>query len=315
MLICCICCTRRVQISLPNEKRRNASELYNPFTVREVQEKFPYIPWVEYINALLPTGLDINENEVIIVSVPQFFEQLGKLLDQTPKRIVANYLMWRVTAFSSFFLTEELRKRQLIYSTAVSGKQEQEPRWKECIDITSGSLSISVGALYVRKHFKEDAKRTALEMVNGIRKEFEKILKEVPWMDEETRAAALNKVHAMSTHIGYPDEIMVNQKIEEYYENLEIDPNNYLLSVLNMNVFGTDYAFNKLRKPVNKTDWVSHSRPAIVNAFYSSIENSIRKCDFHSATLNLTSKLQFNRFILAHRIPCWNPSRSILLGR
>lgn len=262
---------------MPNEKRRNASELYNPFTVREVQEKYPYIPWVEYINALLPTGLDINEDEVIIVSVPQFFENLGKLLEQTPKRTVANYLMWRVTAFSSFFLTEELRKRQLVYSTAVSGKQEQEPRWKECIDITSGSLSISVGALYVRKHFQEDAKRTALEMVQGIRKEFEKILKEVPWMDEETRAAALNKVHAMSTHIGYPDEIMDNQKIEKYYENLDIDPNNYLLSVLNMNVFGTDYAFNKLRKSVNKTDWVTHARPAIVNAFYSSIENSIRK--------------------------------------
>lgn len=248
--------------------------------MREVQEKYPYIPWVEYINALLPTGLDINENEVIIVSVPLFFEKLGKLLEQTPKRTVANYLMWRVTAFSSFFLTEELRKRQLVYSTAVSGKQEQEPRWKECIDITSGSLSISVGALYVRKHFQEDAKRTALEMVGGIRKEFEKILKQVPWMDEETRAAALNKVHAMSTHIGYPDEIMDNEKIEKYYENLEIDSNNYLLSVLNMNVFGTDYAFNKLRKPVNKTDWVTHARPAIVNAFYSSIENSIRKCTF-----------------------------------
>lgn len=47
-------------------------------------------------------------------------------------------MMWRVTAFSSFFLTEELRKRQLVYSTSISGKQEQEPRWKECVDMTSG---------------------------------------------------------------------------------------------------------------------------------------------------------------------------------
>lgn len=53
-------------------------------------------------------------------------------------RTIANYMMWRVTAFSSFFLTEELRKRQLVYATAISGKQEQEPRWKECVDMTSG---------------------------------------------------------------------------------------------------------------------------------------------------------------------------------
>lgn len=139
------------------------------------------------------------------------------------------------------------------------------------------SLSISVGALYVRKHFQQDSKRTALEMVNGIRREFEKILKEVPWMDDITREAALNKVKSMSTHIGYPDEIMDDKKLEQYYDNLEINPNDYLSSVLKMNVFGTDYAFNKLRKPVNKTDWVTHARPAIVNAFYSSIENSIRK--------------------------------------
>lgn len=114
-------------------------------------------------------------------------------------------------------------------------------------------------------------------MVNGIRAEFEKILTTVPWMDPTTRMAALDKVKAMTTHIGYPDEIMDDKKLEEYYEGLEINPDTYLESVLRMNVFGTDYAFNKLRKSVNKTDWVTHSRPAIVNAFYSSIENSIRK--------------------------------------
>lgn len=107
-------------------------------TIKEVQERYSYIKWVDYINALLPDGLKIDEKEVIVVSVPSFFKALGPLLEQTPKRVIANYLMWRVTAFSSFFMTEELRKRQLGYSTAVSGKQEQEPRWKECVDITSG---------------------------------------------------------------------------------------------------------------------------------------------------------------------------------
>lgn len=141
----------------------------------------------------------------------------------------------------------------------------------------ANSLSIAVGALYVRKYFRQDSKAAALEMVSGIRKEFELILNEVNWMDDETRDAALNKLKGMSTHIGFPDEIMDNNKIEEYYDNLEIDEDNYLTSVLNMNVFGTDYAFNKLRKPVNKTDWVTHARPAVVNAFYSSIENSIRE--------------------------------------
>ena len=63
---------------------------------------------------------------------------MGSKSQHLSHRTIANYMMWRATAFSSFFLTEELRKRQLVYSTAISGKQEQEPRWKECVDMTSG---------------------------------------------------------------------------------------------------------------------------------------------------------------------------------
>lgn len=189
--------------------------------------------------------------------------------------------MWRITGFSSYFLTEQLRKRQLQYSTAISGKQEQEPRWKECIDLASGSLSTGAGALYVRKYFKQNAKTAALEMVSSIKEEFTSILKTVPWMDDKTREAALSKVKSMVTHIGYPDELMDDQKLIEFYKPVTIDENKYLESVLSINIFGTDRAFKKLRQPVNKTDWVTHSRPAVVNAFYSSIENSIRKlCNF-----------------------------------
>ena len=49
------------------------------------------------------------------------------------------------------------------------------------------SLSIPVGSLYVRKFFKEEAKTTAMEMVDDIRKEFINILMNVDWMDEKTK--------------------------------------------------------------------------------------------------------------------------------
>lgn len=35
-----------MQISLPNEERRNATALYNPMTIKELQEKYPYNNWV-----------------------------------------------------------------------------------------------------------------------------------------------------------------------------------------------------------------------------------------------------------------------------
>lgn len=263
-------------ISLPNEKRRNASLLYNPMSIEELSKNFSSIPWKEYFNTLLAPSAHVEDNEVVIVSVPSFISSLEKLLSTTPKRVQANYVMWRAAAASVSYLTENVRKRQLQYSTALSGKTEREARWKECVDIVSGSLSISVGAIYVRKYFKEDAKKNALEMVADIKEEFTKILKKVDWMDDETRESALDKAASMTSHIAYPDELLDNKKLEEFYEKLELTEGNYLESILNLTLFGTEYSFSKLRKPVNKSDWVSHGRPAIVNAFYSSIENSIQ---------------------------------------
>ncbi|KAF9417630.1 hypothetical protein HW555_005337 [Spodoptera exigua] len=270
-------------ISLPLEKRRNATSLYNPMTIAELSEKFPKIPWLEYINRLLAPHVKVGEDEVAIVSVPKYISDLELLLETTPKRVQANYVMWRVAGASVSYLTDNLRRRQLAYVTALSGKTERESRWKECADTTSVSMSIAVGALYIRKYFNENSKANALEMVNDIRQNVYptgnssvRPLNEVDWMDEKTRQAALEKADSMASHIAYPSEMLDNDKLAKFYDGLEMSSDKLMESVLNLTLFGTEYLFGKLREPVNKTDWVTHGRPAIVNAFYSSIENSIQ---------------------------------------
>lgn len=180
-----------------------------------------------------------------------------------------------MTDYSVNYFTQDLRKRQLKYNAAISGQEEQEPRWKECIDLVSSSLSTALSASYVRKHFKESSKANALKMVNEIRQEFEKILMQVPWMSEKTRELALNKVKAMYTHIGHPDELTDDNKLSDYYKSVRVDDDKYLESVLSINRFDLDRDFKKLREKVNKTDWITHSKQAQVNALYSSVENSI----------------------------------------
>lgn len=167
------------QISLPNEKRRNVTSLYNPMTVSELSQAYPSIPWLEYFNTILAPQARISRSQVVIVNVPNYIKDLENLLQHTPKRVQANYAFWRVAASSVSYLTDDIRKRQLQYTAHLNGKMEREPRWKECVDIVSGSMGISVGSMYVRKYFKEDAKKTALEMVEDIRKEFTEILKQV----------------------------------------------------------------------------------------------------------------------------------------
>jgi neprilysin len=264
-------------MSLPNEQRFNADALYNPMTLTELQKEYPYVDWLTYINDILPKEVQIKDDEVINVSVKSFFKDLGQILENTPKRTMANYAMWRITKISTYFLSENFRKRRLEYFTDVNGVQDLNLRWRECVEFTTSNLPISVSALYVRHFFSEDAKKEVLKMVENIREVFENILKTVEWMDAITREQALNKLKSMVIQIGYPDELTDIKKLEHYYEGLEINSDNYLETNMRIDQFLTDKTWLKLREPVNKTDWISFSEVTDINTYYSFRDNSIRE--------------------------------------
>ena len=123
-------------------------------------------------------------------------------------------------------------------------------RWRTCVGAAKGSLANAVGALYVQKYFKQDSKQAALEMVADIRLEFNRILEEIDWMDGVTKNKARQKANAIVEHIGYPSELTDERKLEELYAGLELNSTHYLGNALNMTVFGTNYAFSKLREKV-----------------------------------------------------------------
>lgn len=184
-------------------------------------------------------------------------------------------MMWRASLSIASYLDDTIRSRALDFVKIQSGKTAYEPRWKECVAMTAGYMPIATGALYVREYFREASKAAATEMVDRIKNEFRTILKTVSWMDEDTRAAALSKVDKMQNHIGYPSELMDDQKLTEFYNDVEVDENGYMKSVLNFNRFRIVSEMKKLREPVNKTNWETHSEVAIANAYYSWLENSI----------------------------------------
>lgn len=89
------------------------------------------------MNGFLPTGLRVTETEIVINSVPRFFEQLNDILNSTTNRTIANYLLWRAVLETSGTLTNELRRLKLAFYKTSYGLQGEEQRWKECIQFTS----------------------------------------------------------------------------------------------------------------------------------------------------------------------------------
>lgn len=130
-----------------------------------------------------------------------------------------------------------------------------------------------VGALYVRKYFREETRRATVDMVKTIRNEFINILRDAAWLDESTREEAIKKAKSMDGHIGYPNELHDNKKLEEYYKDLELEPDNFFMNTLQMYMFNSDRRFSKLREPADNIEW----EITTVNAFNIPNGNSIGK--------------------------------------
>lgn len=135
-----------------------------------------------------------------------------------------------------------------------------------------------MGLLYSNKYFSEELRLTIVELIEDIRNAFTDILHEIPWMDKKTRETAIKKAKSITPQIGYPIELIENNSLDKYYEHLEMEPDNFLLNTLRLEVFNNDNTFKDLREPVVKPNWKTllDLDPTDINAFYDCYENSMR---------------------------------------
>ena len=61
----------------------------------DLAQQVPQIKWMLYFRELV-YPMNITENEEIVSYSTRFFVRLGKLLEETDKRVIHNYIIWRL---------------------------------------------------------------------------------------------------------------------------------------------------------------------------------------------------------------------------
>lgn len=262
-------------ISTSNEDRRDNEKLYNKMTVKDLSGNFTGFDWFSYITQIMNIpnkSIDISSTEEVIIRDPAYFTHLMKILS-TDKRVLANYAIWIFIKKVGVYLPERFRLLIQEYDKAITGTTSARPRWRTCTHFTNDQLGNAVGRMFVQQNFDDEAKSQMIEMIGNLQNSFSEILTELQWMDEETRLVARQKAEEMRDMIGYPDKILNDTELNEEYKEIEYVPDDFLGNVF-MSMKGDSIENLKtLRESVDKDRWIT--QPAIVNAFYSSVRNSI----------------------------------------
>jgi len=267
--------TRLANSTIPMEERRNFTRLYNQMTIQDLTKIAPRIDWQKLVKNIFLD--EISKDEVFIVKVPSVISRVDEILSQTHPRIIANYLMFRM-AFSALpQLGKKWRKLTEKYDKALTGKSGERPRWDTCMRRLHGTFGVPMSGLYVRDHFDPESLEKATEMVRYIHQEFVQSLEKVDWMDHKTKMRAIEKAKGISTRIGYAKEILNHTKVAELFHGLVLKSSaTFYQNVQILRKYWTDYDIKKLREPYDKSDWKKFSQAVTINAFYNSLENSIK---------------------------------------
>jgi neprilysin len=127
--------------------------------------------------------------------------------------------------------------------------------------------------MFVREVFHGDSKPQSEEMINEVRTAFKRNLKNLKWMDKETRRLAEEKADSISDMIGFPDYILNAGELDKKYKDLKIDEKKYFENNIEANQYNLRKNLEKLDQPVNKTRW--GMTPPTVNAYYTPTKNQI----------------------------------------
>ena len=226
---------------------------------------FKGINWIAYRDALdMPKDID-----KVDVSQLEPLHEVEKVLAETSVEDLKAYMELKVVKAYSRFLSDAFTDRSFEATKAISGVQEQEPRWKRAVNTISGNLGETIGKLYVAEYFPETSKQRVYRMVKDLQQAFEDRLKENTWMSDSTKAKALEKLHAIYINVGYPDKWEDMEKFIDIREDQNL--------VENFIRIKQELRAAKFRKhwhqPVDKTRM--GCTPQTVNAFYNPLFNSI----------------------------------------
>ncbi|XP_071749216.1 neprilysin-2 [Lepeophtheirus salmonis] len=256
------------------DERINITELYNRMQIKNLTQLNPCIPWIQYINSFLKITQVQKEDEIIVYE-PAYISGLYRLMNKTSLKVVKDYVRWRFIESSLPELNKGAQNISNAFNDELSGTNGQKERDITCIEIVSDKLEHAVGAMYVRTFFKESSKENIKDMVESVRQVFYKILNNTNWVGEETKRTALEKAHAMFEHIAYPSEYLNDTKLEELYQELNLENLTYFKNLQSVIAFDLDYKISLLNKPVNKTDWVTNGGAAVVDAFNFITNNAL----------------------------------------
>ncbi|XP_074661687.1 endothelin-converting enzyme 1-like isoform X2 [Tubulanus polymorphus] len=240
-------------------------------TISELQKKFGNLIDLKlYLGDIFKRSF--TDSDRIVVVHGDYYEKMVKLIENTEKELLADYIVWMTVYHQLSYLPNGFEEAYDILWRPITSEPARKPRWKKCLKIATGMFGYPVSAAYIEQYVTDKMISKAKEMTMFVLEALENRLKTVPWMDEPTRAAALEKYGGLVSQIGFPKWMNDPAKLDEKFDKMAVT-GFFFHDHLELKKARRQQRLDRLSKPTDRTDWSMN--PDGVNAYYSISYNQI----------------------------------------
>ena len=254
--------TAFAKASTSRTEMRVPENVYHIYSVADFQKMVPDFEFEAYFK-----DIKVGKFETLNVATPNFFKALNDLIASEPVEGWKSYLRWHTIHGSASNLPKVFFDENFaFFGKTLAGQKEPTPRWKQCTAMTDGALGEAVGQDWVKNNFPPAAKASMDQLVAALEKALGDDIKDLPWMSDETKKAAAEKLAMIRNKIGYPEKW-------RDYSALTVERDDLIGNQRRSVVFARNWNLGKLGKPVDEKEWTM--TPPTVNAYYNSSMNDI----------------------------------------
>ncbi|CAH8560570.1 unnamed protein product [Heterobilharzia americana] len=161
-------------------------------------------------------------------------------------RIMNNYMFWNVLEAYAWHLSYEYYMLHLSYYYSTENIMELE-----CFFVTHELFDTVLGAVYVERHLHNETEKEVEQMTVYLRRSLKNHLKQIQWMDEQTRKEVDDRITKMKVLYKVPEIMRNDQKLNYAYRTLRTSYN-YLNNLFSA-VQYTRGVYNRLMSGVTET--------------------------------------------------------------
>ncbi|KAI0187503.1 hypothetical protein F4808DRAFT_77578 [Astrocystis sublimbata] len=219
------------------------SNLYYTTTVKEAADAAPALGFAEVIKRRAPEGYKLDRMQL---QAPDIWANVSKLVTQTPRATLQTALIF--SAYGN-------------YAPYVAGSIDPtKDRIETCASYLDKSIAWMTSKLFLEQKYSDEDRKAVAAVTDNLIASYGERVKNVEWIDDDTKGLILEKLNNMTLRIGYPTDTpdaLNATSLKAYYDGVKIT-GSYFSNVLSIREWYSKLEWKALSSPLNENTWPNY---------------------------------------------------------